>query len=213
LLSISAKVILSKVNPAYSRIAKHIQSSLNETQTQAVLNILLTTNLNLTLERIPLGELRFVEKWNDFDDLHANLASGVCIPPFPEYKIRYGYPHLRVKAITRADRIPLGDELLHPGISEAVAVITTPTQWMQCVLVHEIGHHLIFERTTQLVNIIKPAFLKSQNPISQLASLNWEEYFCETLAAHIMYPTELEKYDQIGYNMIQEALETLRGNP
>ncbi len=201
------------MDTAYNRVIKRIRSSLSDTQTQAVLNILITTSLDTILEKIPLGEVRFVESWNDFDDLHTNLASGICIPPFEEYRIRYGYPHLRVRAIARADRIPLGDETLRSGISEAVAVITTSIEWMQCVFVHEIGHHLIFERTSQLVALIKPAFEQSQNPISQLASLNWEEYFCENLAAYFMYPTQLEKYDQIGYNTVRKALETLRGNP
>ena len=199
------------MNFAYTQIIKRLQSSLTDAQTQAVLAILFTTNLNNILEKIPLGELRFAEKWNDFDDLYANLASGVCIPPFEEYRIRYGYPHLRIRAVARADRIPIGDEQLRPGISEAVAVVTNPTSWMQCVLIHEIGHHLIFERASQLITIIKPAFEQSQNPISQLASLNWEEYFCENLSTYFLYPSELEKHDQIGYNTIQQALETLRG--
>jgi hypothetical protein len=186
---------------------------LPDLQTQAVLSILFSTHLDDILEKIPLGEVRFAAYWNDFDDLHTNLASGICIPPFEEFRMRYGYPHLRVRAISRADHIPLGDETLRSGMSEAVAVVTTAIGWMQCVLIHEIGHHLIFERTLQLVSIIKPAYAQSQNPISQLASLNWEEYFCENLAAYFMYPAQLEKHDQIGYDTIRQALETLRGNP
>jgi hypothetical protein len=200
------------VNFNHARLIGRLQSSLTDTQTQAVLEILAITKLDSILEQIPLGEVRLIESWFDFDDLNTNLASGICIPPSEDFRRRYGYPHLRVRAITRADHIPPGDEALRPGISEAVCLVATPTEWMQSVLIHEIGHHLIFEQATQLAPIIELAFSQMQHPISQLASFHWEEYFCENLTAYFLYPKELQEHDQIGYNLIVQALELLRGN-
>jgi hypothetical protein len=137
--------------------------------------------------------------------LALNLATGLTYPPGTD-----GYPRILIKAFTRSDQLPF-DTNLEAGSSTVVAVMDSPVGYMKCVLIHELGHHVIFEGGSKVRELIRSAFLSGTDRISEYAGDNWEEYFCECFAAHTYYRNALLKFDQIGYNMVVEVLNLLGG--
>ena len=191
-----------------SRWAKYQYSELSPEQTAAVEEAVDDARLTTFLEKHPLQRLDFTNQRTG--DYALDSASGWTIPPTAKVK-GVSYPWINVKPIFRLDRLSLGNEPLRPGFSPVVAVVDSTIGFMKCVLAHELGHHIIFERP-DLMSAIKADF-QHGIPISDYASLNSEEYFCETLAAYTYYQNDLLKYDKIGYNLVRDILKALEGTP
>lgn len=190
-----------------SKWAQDQETELTLEQTTAVELAVNEAGLSQFLTAKPLQRLNFTNvKTGDFG---ADSSAGWTAPP--EFvQLKQSYPWIVVKPVTRMDKLPLGNETLRPGLSPGVAVMDKGTLgFMKGVFVHELGHHVIYEAGIEIEQLIKNAYGIGK-PITQYASANYHEYFCESLAAYTYYRKELQKYDLVGYNLVQEVLKRLR---
>ncbi len=191
-----------------SLYAKQQSSELSLEQTRAVENVISEAGLATFVLAHPFERLDFVyiRTGNFFRD----SAAGLTIPK-PQIAENHPYPWIIVQPIKRLDHLPLGNEILQAGNSPAVSVMTSATDFMKGILLHELGHYIINEAPVEVVMQIEQTYLeKSIRSISQRARYDWEEYFCETFAAYFYYQKTLEKYDPIGYNLIRVTLQALK---
>jgi len=75
-------------------------------------------------------------------------------------------------------------------------------------LVHEIGHHLHrLLKFKDLARFSQTCLTPRHNACSRYGMINGLEYFAETFAAYIYFRPELISYDEVGYTMLESALE------
>jgi hypothetical protein len=117
-------------------------------------------------------------------------------------------PEMLLRHPTHLEEVRIDSEPLRPGESEYVSVTTDVISFTKCVFAHELGHHLYLS-FPDIIGPLVTATHPRAKPISNYASFNPEEYFCETLAAHTYYPKSLNDYDPLGYTLIQEVLEAV----
>ncbi len=83
----------------------------------------------------------------------------------------------------------------------------TPTETVQMTLVHELGHHIhnILGQTHRAYfnETLAMVFLQGGTTYAQKDHL---EYFAESFALYVFYPTELLVKDPNGYGMIEKTL-------
>ena len=179
-----------------------VSSSLSDAKTKEVLSAITDAKLDGFLRVKQIANLEITPVFNT-GRLDLDLATGLTFPPGSP-----GYPRILVKAFTRPDHLPF-DKNLEPGVSNVVAVMKSPVSYMKNVLVHELGHHVIFEGDDGVRVIIQQAFQATSSPVSVYGGYDWQEYFCESLAAHTYYPKILRRFDKIGYIMVTEVLKLL----
>lgn len=99
------------------------------------------------------------------------------------------------------------------GAVESVSVTgATRDAALQRTFVHELGHHLHYVYDARrgagtAEALISPAFQAARRRdrlVSDRASINWKEYFCETHSAYVYARRELQKRDPDGYNLVEK---------
>lgn len=182
----------------------NLHSELSDEQTTKVLEAIKDAKLEGFFTAKPLERLAIIPNWTT-GNAGLNISSGLTLPPGSDV-----YPAIYIRAIARKDWIPMGEEVLRAGLSDGVAVVDSVIGYMKSVLVHEAGHHIIFEAGLGIPALIQAVYAKGK-PISKYAAANFEEYFCETLTAYTYYRKALKKFDPIGYTLIVEVLKLLEG--
>ncbi|MDB5096506.1 MAG: hypothetical protein JWM80_927 [Cyanobacteria bacterium RYN_339] len=72
-------------------------------------------------------------------------------------------------------------------------------------LLHEIGHHIYFSDEATF-GPLAAAALAAGSPLTALAAINREEYFAEGVTAYYYHPTEFQRDDPRGYDMVVDVL-------
>jgi hypothetical protein len=182
-----------------------LYSELDDQSTHFVLDAVWESSLLDLLERYPLGRLELVQEMNTGDPILDSLIDGYTLSP--EYT---DYPSITIRVVRK---IPKGKETLshhRAGYVPNVDLIDTPLNYMRGILIHELGHHLIYQNQTLLSDHLRSAFARAK-PISRYAAENWEEYFCESLVAWVYHSDILKQYDGVGHQMVGDVLAILRG--
>jgi SPP1 gp7 family putative phage head morphogenesis protein len=187
-----------------SNFVQTLHSSLTDEQTDQVTDAIDDLGLGHWMEgpgRLKL--LAIIPSWAS-GQLHIDMASGLTFGPNAN-----DYPAIFVRAVTRPDRIPMGEETLRPGLSDGVAVVSSAVGYMKAVLAHELGHHVWNEGGDDVRQWVIAAFAVG-NPITKLAADDEQEYLCECFAAYAYYRNALKKHDQVGYNLVKKIVRHLK---
>lgn len=80
-------------------------------------------------------------------------------------------------------------------------------------LVHEFGHHMMAaaDWTEELVREAYNRALERGVFITEYSQANWQEYFCEALAASIFHGKSLQTYDPDAYTLVETVIGRLLG--
>jgi hypothetical protein len=177
--------------------ANEIISALSQTETNALQDIFNQIGLRtwvsnnkfsrLTFSQsIPFGK-EFVNGWFDYQTREAQIA-------------------------TQRNEKELNQELNWGQVHALSHTGRTLFEATQFTLLHELGHHIhaalrennlsIFQQTMMTIrsNAVSNYAKTPQRPV---------EYFAETFTAWVLYRVELSVNDQLGYGMMQRALDVL----
>ncbi len=180
-----------------SPYATNLQSVLNDGDTKIVLEIFERIAIQAWLERHPFQTI----------SVESNLSDGGI-----EINGLYSYSERTTRISTQRDTNSFG-QILEWGKTDKVS--DTANSLLQCIqftLLHELGHHvhaeLRFVDSWQFGSTLRAV---RTNAVSQYAKMPNRplEYFAETFAAWVLYPTELILFDRLGYDMIHRALTVL----
>lgn len=172
---------------------KQIATHLGQDHIDRLTQIFVDIGVAQWLEQYPFSRLELTQ-----NVIYDNrLASGV-----------YSYKTGILKIATTRAKSEYGYPFRWQSIYSVSSTGETQFQATQRTLVHELGHHLhailarmdmeFFMETTRAV-ILRGGTTYSKN--------NQLEYFAETFALYVFYPTELLVKDGFGYGMIESALE------
>ncbi len=95
-----------------------------------------------------------------------------------------------------------------PGESFSISkTAKTELEAIQSTLIHELGHHVHSNGSSQKLDaIIEKAFKESPSAITKYGNTEPGEYFAESFAAYYIAPKALKKHDPIGFAMIEDVL-------
>jgi hypothetical protein len=181
-------------------IAENLESTLDDQQTQAILEIFNRIGIRNWLEQNPFKELKFVPKvYMEMDNVSVEVSG------FYSYQQRKAEVGLlrdneEYKKFLQWGRT---QKLSHTG--------QTLLQAIQITLLHELGHHIHAQlREIGSSEFVVAMQLPRTNAVTNYAkSPRPVEYFAETFAAWVLYRPQLSKRDTLGYAMISRALKIL----
>ncbi len=103
-----------------------------------------------------------------------------------------------------------GQQFSYQNVYSISSLATNEFAAIQRTAIHELGHHIHNRlRNTQLPFFRRTMQIPRVFSISQYAAKDNLEYFAESFAAFVFCQDQLMHHDQIGYNMIIEALGLL----
>lgn len=124
----------------------------------------------------------------------------------------------RVKLEASPQRLTF-EKKLSPGNNETVAESAQSLAGaLQRGFIHEVSHHMLWqsgamaESESEVRDIINGALRHAdayRTHFSTYAADSWKEYFCETHTAYVFEPEELQKFDPVGYNMVEQVRSKL----
>ena len=178
-------------------ITRQLESMLDDTQTQVILKIFDKIGINQWLGKNPFKKITLVEQ---------SYIANVEVSGWYDYNAREAEISSTKNSDEWGARLEWGkvDKLSHTGRTALEAV--------QFTAIHELGHHIHAELSKQNALSYKLSFqLPRTNGVSTYAKTprRAEEYFAESFAAWVLYRVELSVHDQLGYGMIERALEAL----
>jgi hypothetical protein len=122
----------------------------------------------------------------------------------------YSFKQKSLRASTTRERNQYGYPFEWQRVNSVSSTAETQFLSIQITLVHELGHHIhnmlgITDRT-YFDATLRFVFLQGGTNYANLDNI---EYFAESFALYVYYPTELLVKDPQGYGMIEKTLEIL----
>ncbi len=181
-------------------IAEDLESDLDDSQTQKILEIFDKVGLSEWLVSNPFKKIKLTSK------VYTQINHD-----FIEVNGLYSYQTMKAEIATSRDTTEYGHSLDWGRIDKISHTGRTALEAVQFTALHETGHHI--HAVLRYLN--KLQFVMTMNPVRSNAVSNYAkvaspiEYFAETFAAWILYRTESLIFDNTGYGMIGRALEAV----
>ncbi len=177
--------------------ALHLESDLDEVQTQAILKIVYQIGMGDWLAQNPFTELQFLSSvYMEINGFHIEVSGF------------YSYQQRSAEIGVSRDSSEFGRAFYWGQIEKMSQVAKNFQQSIQITLLHELGHHLHAELKELGSSEFGVALRLPRSDACSLyaKSLRPVEYFAETFVAWVLYRNQLAKNDPLGYAMIDRSL-------
>ncbi len=180
-----------------SPFAENLESTLSESDTEAILEILSKIGIQHWLSVNPFKEIKFVNQ---------SFLFGVEVNAWYDYQTR------ETQISTVRTRQDWGEHLDWGKVNKVSQTAQSELEAIQFTLLHELGHHIhAHYRLANTLAFRQTMTIPTTNAVSNYAKTidRPQEFFAETFVAFVLFRVELSVYDQLGYAMILRALEAL----
>jgi hypothetical protein len=187
-------MVVTKVEPLF---AENLESILDDSQTQAILEIFNKIGVNQWLAQNPFKKLALVEQ----SFIENAEVSGW-----------YGYNTREAEISVIKNINQSGQQLDWGKVDKLSHTARTVLEAVQFTIIHELGHHVHNAyRQVNPLGFRQSMMAIRSNAVSNYAKLRDRpaEYFAETFVAWVLYRIELSVHDELGYAMIERALQAL----
>ncbi len=177
--------------------AENLESTLDEHDTQVILEILGKIGIQHWLSDNPFKEIKFVNQ----SYLLGNEVNGW-----------YSYQTRETEINVTRNQNDWGQSLDWGQVYSLSQTGRSRLEAVQFTVLHELGHHIHAMLYQNNANMFRQTMMTIRsNAVSNYAKTPQKpvEYFAETFVAWVLYRVELFVNDQLGYGIIQRALKAL----